>query len=182
MSENQEWYVGFSFLDYMMIGGDIYGDGPIYFYDQEGILKRGEVEEVLTRLNAFYARITDSEIDEANQQRAEKRKRDNEIWKQQQLSRERKGFVYLIRNRDTGTYKIGISKNVDRRLRTLNSAAGGGLELIHTIESTDMRRTERELHERYALAQLHNEWFALEDEDVEKIQSLMGVGYGEVQS
>ena len=178
--------VEFDFRAYALpifIGGDTYGDGRVYITDQGGLIyTHTEAIDLVDRLNKFYAEHTDEMIEEYNQHIEELNKSRSKVVNQKSLRETRKGYVYLIKNRHTGNYKIGISKNVASRLKTLNSAAGGGLELLHTIESSDMRRTESELHERFAFARLQNEWFALQPENVEKIQKIVRIVYGEVQS
>ncbi len=52
------------------------------------------------------------------------------------------GIIYLIRNDDF--QKIGTTKNLQRRMKELKPD-----KIIRTLERTDYREIERELHRKY---------------------------------
>lgn len=66
------------------------------------------------------------------------------------------GFVYFIRCEDR--VKIGYSEDPTRRLTKINADAPFPCELLGWVAADDY--PERELHERFADARLHSEWFA----------------------
>lgn len=66
------------------------------------------------------------------------------------------GFVYFIRCEDR--VKIGYSEDPVRRLSKVNADAPFPCELLGWVAADDY--PERELHERFAAARLHSEWFA----------------------
>jgi hypothetical protein len=70
-----------------------------------------------------------------------------------------KTFIYIMIDHNTGYYKIGHSKNVIRRERTLQSEKQT-IELLYTFEG-DVK-DERDLHENYKDLRVRGEWFALE--------------------
>jgi hypothetical protein len=80
-----------------------------------------------------------------------------------------KTFIYIMIDHNTGYYKIGHSKNVIRRERTLQSEKPT-IELLYTFEG-DVK-DERDLHENYKDLRVRGEWFALEDYMVEDIKSM----------
>lgn len=70
-------------------------------------------------------------------------------------------FIYLIQNLETSKYKIGISKNPNKRIKQLQTGSGEELKLIHTFETSNARTIELTLHNIYLLQKTHGEWFNL---------------------
>lgn len=66
-------------------------------------------------------------------------------------------IVYFVRNADTGQIKIGISNDVTRRLRTLQTGSAAALDLLGTMPGG--RAKEAELHARFADSRTGGEWF-----------------------
>jgi excisionase family DNA binding protein len=77
------------------------------------------------------------------------------------------GTIYLVRFRHY--YKIGLSKNIDGRFRSLGTMLPEPPELIHTMPTNDMRRGEADLHERFARRRVNGEWFKLTPNEVAHI-------------
>lgn len=73
--------------------------------------------------------------------------------------------VYAIRKVGTDRVKIGISTNVERRLRSLELAVGEKLELLHTVNCDNPYVVERELHKMYKGRKTLGEWFAFADRE-----------------
>lgn len=70
--------------------------------------------------------------------------------------------VYLISD---GRYtKIGVSKNVGKRLKSLQTASPRRLYLVGQTPGSEA--LERQLHERFAPQRVHGEWFDLSEADV----------------
>jgi hypothetical protein len=69
------------------------------------------------------------------------------------------GFVYLVKAKATNYYKIGASKEVYRRLKSLQ--VGTPLELIicDRIFTMDCKKLEKALHEYYDAYSIRGEWF-----------------------
>lgn len=76
-------------------------------------------------------------------------------------------FLYLIRNTDNDTYKIGVSKNPSIRIKQLQTGNASKLELIHIFKTTFPYKIESSLHRKYSLQNIHNEWFQMTSIDVE---------------
>jgi hypothetical protein len=66
--------------------------------------------------------------------------------------------VYVIRAAGTTAFKIGLATDPLRRLNTLQTASPALLELVLSFPGD--RRTEAELHQRFAAERLRGEWFA----------------------
>jgi hypothetical protein len=69
------------------------------------------------------------------------------------------GFVYLVQAKATKYYKIGVSKEAHRRLKSLQ--VGTPLELIvcDRIFAMDCKKLEKALHEYYDAYSIRGEWF-----------------------
>jgi hypothetical protein len=81
-----------------------------------------------------------------------------------------RGNVYLLR---AGPYyKIGVSTQVDERIKQLSTLPPFDIELLHTLPTDDMYKLEKQLHERYADKRKNGEWFELDQDDVEYIKGL----------
>jgi len=70
--------------------------------------------------------------------------------------------VYFIADRKAGAFKIGITKNVNKRLQELQTSSPNKLEVIEVIENAT-HYTEQMLHERFKSSRLKGEWFRLYD-------------------
>src|SRR5688572_18714460 len=74
------------------------------------------------------------------------------------------GYVYIIR---LGRHcKIGITKNMRRRMISIQGSNPEHLEIVHTIPTNNMRRAERQIHEQFASRRIRGEWFDLSDDDI----------------
>ena len=71
-------------------------------------------------------------------------------------------YIYLIQSLETGYYKIGISKNPNKRIETLQTGNSSPLKLIITYQSEFSSQIEKTLHRKYLLFQKVGEWFDLE--------------------
>ena len=81
------------------------------------------------------------------------------------------GFVYLLSS-EVGFYKIGQSKNVAERVRSIATLSPVHLMLSHTIHCDDRFMAERILHERFARYRERGEWFQLPKAQMEEIRHL----------
>ena len=77
--------------------------------------------------------------------------------------------VYFIADETGEKVKIGITEDVQQRLRSLQMSSPTPLRLSGTIRGG--RRVEAELHERFARIRLHGEWFKLTPELDKYIQA-----------
>lgn len=68
--------------------------------------------------------------------------------------------VYLIRT-DNGRYKIGISKDPNKRILELQTGNSDELVLIDTYESENASKIETTLHNRFFHRRKHGEWFEM---------------------
>ncbi len=82
------------------------------------------------------------------------------------------GWLYLIRNKDL--YKIGITRNLDRRMIQLKPD-----KIIAKLYTRDFLKLEKELHYRYKKFRIpQTEYFRLEDNHLKEInQRLSNLDY-----
>jgi predicted GIY-YIG superfamily endonuclease len=81
--------------------------------------------------------------------------------------------VYCIHNRENNTYKIGVSKSVEKRHLVLRMS--GGLNdtdlLIHAVlpSYSDALKVEARLHKKYHTKRTSGEWFALDKKELDEV-------------
>lgn len=75
-------------------------------------------------------------------------------------------FVYLVHASGSSLFKIGYSRDPERRLKSLQTANGAELKLACVYESRWAPKMERTLHRTYASSRASGEWFELSDADV----------------
>jgi hypothetical protein len=77
--------------------------------------------------------------------------------------------TYIIKNNETGNYKIGrTGKGVQKRISQFKGMAGSELIIEHVIKGN----FEKELHQKFASKRTAGEWFCLTEEDVTKIKDM----------
>lgn len=67
--------------------------------------------------------------------------------------------LYVLFCHTTGTYKVGISRDVGHRIETIKQASPMPLTLDLVASIRCFRRLEKEAHEYLAAARVHGEWY-----------------------
>jgi hypothetical protein len=77
------------------------------------------------------------------------------------------GSVYLVRS--GAYYKIGLTKDIKRRMRSFITGLPDTAELVHTltVPLDDLKLVESQLHEHFKSHRRNGEWFDLSDDDVQ---------------
>lgn len=75
-----------------------------------------------------------------------------------------KGYIYLLEEPINHWYKIGMSRDTNKRIKGLRLPFK--VTMLHSFPSDDVAQVEQYLHEKFADKRLHGEWFALTPEDV----------------
>lgn len=88
----------------------------------------------------------------------------------------KEGYVYLLSS-SVGLYKIGMAKDVSRRMSDFDRTIPIETKCIHFIKTSDKREAEKFLHNKFSEFRVKYEWFQLSPEQVEWICSL-----GEIDS
>lgn len=135
-------------------------------------LTRAEWQQFVALVDAWYRRlpITDQELIDGNmeweQVRPDRRSRKRTKTK----DRQKDGWIYVLKG--DRFYKIGQAVRVDNRVTQIEPALPFPVEVVHSFPTDNMDNAERELHRQFADKQIHGEWFALDDADLEYIKSL----------
>jgi hypothetical protein len=81
-------------------------------------------------------------------------------------------YVYLIRCEENNYYKIGITKNIERRLKQIQTGTPDKIYLVEKYESDFSSKIEKALHNYFIYCHRNNEWFELTLEDELKFLDL----------
>lgn len=76
-------------------------------------------------------------------------------------------FIYFILNKESNAVKIGRAKDVEKRLKSLQTANCNELKLIKTIRvngSLEAKELENSLHQKFDHLRLSGEWFKAKPE------------------
>jgi hypothetical protein len=76
--------------------------------------------------------------------------------------------VYFIQQGNGGPVKIGLTTNIENRLKELQQGNPNKLYVLHT--TTGGQNLERHLHKMFSNHRIKNEWFTLADEILELIE------------
>ncbi|MFW6242790.1 MAG: GIY-YIG nuclease family protein [bacterium] len=75
-------------------------------------------------------------------------------------------FIYLIQCLESGDYKIGKTKNIKRRLKSLQTGNSGELKVIDYFETKYPNKLEKFLHNRFSYGKKIGEWFSFSFREV----------------
>lgn len=76
------------------------------------------------------------------------------------MSNRRNKHIYVIRNKENGRVKIGITEDIKIRLSSLQNQCGCYLELLYlSPETIEAEQIEKELHQYFAEYRYLGEWF-----------------------
>lgn len=79
------------------------------------------------------------------------------------MSNRRNKHIYVIRNKENGRIKIGITEDIKTRLSTLQNQCGCYLDLLYFSPATsEAERIEKELHQYFAKYHYLGEWFNMD--------------------
>lgn len=79
------------------------------------------------------------------------------------------GHVYIIRMGDTNYFKVGISRDVNERLASLQTATPFALTLVDYAEQENSLEVERDIHRALREYQVRNEWFQCDETHIRQV-------------
>lgn len=82
------------------------------------------------------------------------------------------GYIYILKS--SHGYKIGKTKDVEVRLKTLRAQLPFELELVHSFNCENMSGKESILHKLFSHKKIKGEWFDLDEDDVMMIKEFKG--------
>ena len=81
------------------------------------------------------------------------------------------GIIYIIF--DGSAFKIGVTQNINKRLKSLQTSCSKKLEIIFSKEVINYTKLELFLHDKYKDKRLSGEWFDLTTEDLNNITKII---------
>ena len=75
--------------------------------------------------------------------------------------------VYLIHAEGTDAYKIGLTNNVNLRLKSLQTSNPNKLSIVKCIDGDS--QLERRIHSYYDKNHVNGEWFSFNNTMIEKV-------------
>ncbi|MBH0168262.1 GIY-YIG nuclease family protein [Fictibacillus sp. 18YEL24] len=80
------------------------------------------------------------------------------------------GYVYFVQEHLNGTFKIGKTKHIEKRMNVFGVKLPFKNELIYLIKTGDHHQTEVAFHKYFSQKRLEGEWFQLNQEDISWIK------------
>ena len=77
-------------------------------------------------------------------------------------------FIYIMKC--AGFYKIGYSRQPEKRLLSIQASNPLKVELIYFKKIRNVNKLEIQIHDEFLNKQIHGEWYALSGEDLEIIK------------
>ena len=81
------------------------------------------------------------------------------------------GYVYFVQEYMNGTFKIGKTKHIEKRMNLFNIKLPFENKLIYLIKTGNHHQTEVAFHKHFSSKRLEGEWFSLNREDMKWIKS-----------
>lgn len=81
------------------------------------------------------------------------------------------GYVYFVQEYMNGSFKIGKTKNLEKRMNVFGVKLPFENKLIFLIKTGNHHQTEVAFHKHFSEKRLEGEWFALNKEDLVWIKS-----------
>lgn len=84
--------------------------------------------------------------------------------------------IYFIENLFNSEIKIGVSSDIDTRLKQISSDIKSPVKLIKLINGDEQK--EKELHNRFSRDRVHGEWFKPSNELLDNINEIICIQKG----
>lgn len=81
------------------------------------------------------------------------------------------GYVYFVQEYMNGSFKIGKTKNIQKRMNIFGVKLPFENKLIYLIQTGNHHQTEVAFHKHFSDKRLEGEWFALSKEDLSWIKA-----------
>ena len=81
-----------------------------------------------------------------------------------------KAYIYLLKVSSDGIYKIGVSKNVEKRVKQLQTGNPEPIEIVKTFLSQYPYKIENVLHRRFKTNNVQGECFYMSEKDIENFE------------
>jgi hypothetical protein len=91
--------------------------------------------------------------------------------RQRKYKKQEASFIYMIKDKVTGLYKVEESMNVPKRIYNISKNYPNAIELFHSFYSENGRETEKLLLRLYRSKGLGREWFRLDVKDLRDMKN-----------
>lgn len=81
------------------------------------------------------------------------------------------GYIYFVQEHMNGTFKIGKTKHIERRMNLFGVKLPFENKLIYLIKTANYHQTEVAFHKHFSSKRLEGEWFLLTKEDISWIRA-----------
>lgn len=130
-----------------------------------------EAKEIIKNLVFYTEKFDENFINEE----IEEQKKDllNSMYEIKEIPKRKvtyEGYVYFLKDLHTDTFKIGASKNVDKRNIQISPQLPFKTKIEFIFKTKDMYKLEKELHIFFRGFNLNGEWFDLTRFDKNKIE------------
>lgn len=80
---------------------------------------------------------------------------------------EKQKYVYLLKIPEKSIYKIGVSKDVEKRIKQLQTGNYEQITLVHKFKSNYPYKIESILHGMYKFKRIEGEWYDMSAKEEE---------------
>lgn len=81
-------------------------------------------------------------------------------------------YIYLILSLESGQVKIGKTKDINKRINSLQTGNGGNLKIIDYFESNYSNKLEKYLHNIFSHENTVGEWFTLSVSEIYEFKTI----------
>jgi glucan-binding YG repeat protein len=81
------------------------------------------------------------------------------------------GYVYFVQEYMNGSFKIGKTKHIEKRMNVFGVKLPFENKLIYLIKTSNHHQTEATFHKHFSSKRLEGEWFALTKDDITWIKA-----------
>ena len=81
------------------------------------------------------------------------------------------GYVYFVQEYMNGSFKIGKTKHIEKRMNLFGVKLPFENKLIYLIKTSNHHQTEATFHKHFSSKRLEGEWFTLTKEDIAWIKA-----------
>ena len=141
-----------------------------YMADGNGfMLTADELLDIAKNITKF-AKLHKKDIEEFNIENKKRFNREINDFKKHTKERNKTtdGYIYIMESQNK--YKIGYSKNVERRLKEISNSPFEVKLIYKSNKLVDVVFVEKELHKKFEEKRINREWFDLTEYDIEVIK------------
>ena len=80
-------------------------------------------------------------------------------------------YIYLLESHNN-EHKIGVTNNIDKRIKSLNTGTANNLILLKSFNSEYPFKVEKMIHKTFNKKKINREWFKLSIDDINKFEPL----------